>query len=88
MKVIHLLCPVYRSPCIVSRQHKDIKRYYVKQGTIRKKYSFWDKWFYVEIRGKKISEPQRGSLIHITNTPKYNCGVQRFSKPPQPILYF
>ena len=28
---------------------------------------------------KKISEPQRGSLIHITNTPKYNCGVQRFS---------
>jgi hypothetical protein len=37
---------------------------------------------------KKISEPQRGSLIYITNTPKYNCGVQRFSKPPQPILYF
>ena len=37
---------------------------------------------------KKISEPQKGSLIHITNTPKYNCGVQRFLKPPQPILYF
>jgi hypothetical protein len=42
----------------------------------------------VFFKDKKISEPQKGSLIHITNTPKYNCGVQRFSKPPQSILYF
>jgi hypothetical protein len=41
-----------------------------------------------ENKDKKLSEPQRGSLIYSTNTPKYNCGVQRFLKPPQPILYF